>query len=133
MRYGSSFLVDMFKSYSRVCFFCSFFCFKHTYTHTYFRDESFLSKEGKRLNKVGNVSNWLSPAGIRAHTDMGQADTSVVGFAQFAGSQMRLIVLPPAGHSVFSTVSGWRTNSWSECFARLNSYISYLLLNTMAR
>lgn len=52
------------------------------------------------------MSYWLSWASVRAHTDMGQSDTSVVGFAQFAGCQMRSIVLPSAGHSFFSTVSG---------------------------
>lgn len=59
----------------------------------------FFSKEGKEAKLSGDcerlVSNWLSWASVRAHTDMGQSDTRVVGFAQFAGCQMRLIVLPP--------------------------------------
>lgn len=73
MRYGSSFLVDMFKSHSKVLYI-------HLHTvHTYFRKER---GDGK-LIKVGNVSimgsNWFSWANVRAHSDMGQADTSGVG------------------------------------------------------
>ena len=77
---------------------------------------SFITKKGKaKLSRVCEhlVSNWLSWASVRAHTDMGQSDTSVGGFAQFAGCQMRLIVRPSAGQSFFSPVSGWKTNSQS--------------------
>lgn len=66
------------------------------------------------------MSNWLSWASVRAHTDMGQSDTSVVGFAQFAGCQMRLIVRPSAGHSFFSTVSGKQIHSLNLLYGRIS-------------
>lgn len=47
------------------------------------------------------VINWLSWASVA-----GQSDTSAVGFTQFAGCQVKLIVLPSAGHSLFSSGSG---------------------------
>lgn len=40
------------------------------------------------------MSNWFSWTGV-----VGQSDTSAVGFTQFAGCPMKLIVLPTAGHS----------------------------------
>lgn len=52
------------------------------------------------------MSNWLSWASVA-----GQSDTSVVGFTQFAGCQMTLIVLPSAGHSFFSSVSVRETSA----------------------
>lgn len=53
------------------------------------------------------MSNWLSWASVG-----GQSDTSAVGFTQFAGCQMKLIVLPSAGHSFFSSVSGRETSTY---------------------
>lgn len=52
------------------------------------------------------MSNWLYWAG-----DAGQSDTSAVGFTQFAGCQMKLIVLLTAGHSFFSSASGRETSA----------------------
>lgn len=77
----------------------------------------FLAKRGGNAGGVGGgggcerlVSNWLSCASV-----YGQSDTSAVGFTQFAGCQMRLIVLPSAGHSFFSSVSGGGNKRISEC------------------
>lgn len=77
----------------------------------------FLAKRGKMLGGGCErlVSNWLSCASA-----YGQSDTSAVGFTQFAGCQMRLIVLPSAGHSFFSSESGRETNAALSVFVRLN-------------
>lgn len=76
----------------------------------------FLAKGGGNAGGVGVgwgcerlVSNWLSCASV-----YGQSDTSAVGFTQFAGCQMRLIVLPSAGHSFFSSASGGGNKRSSE-------------------
>lgn len=106
--------------------------FLHTYTvPTYFRDELILSKEGKMLGWGGCeclVSNWMSCASV-----YGQSDTSAVGFTQFAGCQMRLIVLPSAGHSFFSSVSGRETKQtqlwvFSHSWTRRHPLIASLIL-----
>lgn len=64
------------------------------------------------------VSYWLSWASVA-----GQSDTSAVGFTQFAGCQMKLIVLPSAGHSFFSSVSGRETSTiWVLSVEQSNSH-----------
>lgn len=77
----------------------------------------FLAKRGKMLGGGCErlVSYWPSCASV-----YGQSDTSAVGFTQFAGCQMRLIVLPSAGHSFFSSVSGRETNAALSVCVRLN-------------